>query len=63
MKPIYQSKTFGVAIFNIVALKVFPDSREWISNNPECYALIVTIAMIALRFITKRAVKWGIKKI
>lgn len=56
-KPIYRSKTFGVATLNVVALHVVPGAKEWVAAHPEAYAEILTVVMITMRYVTNRAVK------
>lgn len=58
-KHAIKSKTFGVALLNVVILKVFPESKAWIAKNPEAYAEILTIAMVLLRQITSGGLKWN----
>lgn len=57
MKPIYKSKTLGVAILNMVALKFIPGAKEFVQNNPEIYGEILTLIMIILRLLTYKAIK------
>jgi len=60
MKPIFKSKTFGVALINIAALKFIPGAKEWVAENPEAYGELVTALIIILRAITNKATKWKI---
>lgn len=57
--PVYRSKTFGVALLNLAALKVFPNMKEWVINNPDAYVEILTVVIIALRGITEKAIEWN----
>ena len=55
-KHLFKSKTFGVAIINVAALHLIPGAREFVSEYPEAYAELITVAMIALRLVSREAV-------
>lgn len=61
LKPAYKSKTFGVALLNLVALKVFPELEQFAKDNFDAYIELLTITVIILRVLTKKAVKWKSK--
>lgn len=57
--PVYRSKTFGVALLNLAALKLFPEMKTWVIENPDAYVEILTVVVIALRAITEKAIEWN----
>lgn len=57
-KKFYQSKTFGVALLNVAALKFIPGAKEWVAQNPEAYGEALTATMIMLRLLTQKALQW-----
>lgn len=57
--PVYRSKTFGVALLNLAALKLFPGMKVWVIENPDLYVEILTVVIILLRAITEKAIEWN----
>lgn len=58
--PFYQSKTMGVATLNVAILHFYPGAKEWVAENPEAYAEILTFTMLALRHFTTKAIRWKV---
>lgn len=57
-KHFLRSRTFGVATLNVVILHFLPGAKEWVAENPEAYAEVLSIAIVGLRFLTKEALTW-----
>ena len=50
----------GVATLNVAILHFYPGAKDWVAQNPEAYAEILTLVMLALRHFTTKAIKWKI---
>lgn len=53
-----RSKTLGVAVLNVLVLAFVPGAKDWVRENPEAYAEILSATMIGLRLITTKALTW-----
>ncbi len=55
-KNILQSKTFGLATANLLALKFIPGLSSWAQENLEVYVEILTVGVVILRYVTTSAI-------
>lgn len=58
--PFFRSKTFGVATLNVAILHFYPGAKEWVAQNPEAYGELLTLAVLFLRTLTTKAIKWKV---
>ena len=61
-KNILQSKTFGLATLNILALKFIPGLSNWAQENLESYIELLTLSIVVLRYTTTKAIHLFKKK-
>lgn len=57
VKP-YKSKTILTALLNWAVIKFVPGASQWISENPELYAEILTVVFLVLRHFSSGKIKW-----